>query len=207
MARREIGSVAEESLQEKQARSFRKARTEIAEHRNWFILLGAALLVVGALAIAFPFVSTIATKIYLGWLFLIGGVVQIAHCFSTQRWSQFFLNLLIGLLYIIAGGWLAFFPLTGILTLTVLLAVMFLVEGAIETIMAFRLRPQDGWAWLLLAGIVAALVGLLIVGGLPGTAVWAIGMLAGINMLSTGWAFLFLALRSQPAEAASQTPA
>jgi uncharacterized membrane protein HdeD (DUF308 family) len=166
----------------------------VAEHRVWFTILGILLIVLGIVAIAFPFLTTIAAKIFLGWLFLIGGVVQVIHAFSTQRWSEFLLDLLIGVLYVLVGGWLAFFPLTGIVTLTILLAVMFIIQGVLEFGMAFRMRPQQGWVWMLIAGIVAVLVGLLIIAELPSSAVWAIGLLVGINLIVSGCAYLLLPL-------------
>lgn len=166
----------------------------VAENRTWFMVLGILLIVLGIVAIAFPFLTTIAAKIFLGWLFLIGGIVQVVHAFSTQNWSAFFLNLLVGALYVLVGGWLAFFPLAGILALTVLLAAMFILEGVLECGMALRTRPHEGWVWMLIAGIIAILVGVLIAAELPSSAVWAIGLLVGINMISTGWAFVFLSL-------------
>jgi uncharacterized membrane protein HdeD (DUF308 family) len=190
-------------LRKEQMEVMHMAKENIAEHRSWFIALGVLLIVLGIVAIAFPFLSTIATKIFLGWLFIIGGVSQIVHSFSTQKWSQFFLNLLVGLLYLAAGAWLAFFPLTGILTLTIFLAVMFIFEGVLEAAMAFRMRPQDGWGWMLTAGIVAILAGILIMAQLPSSAIWAIGLLAGINIISTGFAYLFLALRAEDAKTAA----
>ena len=174
--------------------SIRDFRAVVSRHRTWFIVLGIVLVLLGAGAIVFPFITTIAAKIFLGWLFLIGGIVQVVHAFSTKAWSEFLLNLLIGLLYLVAGGWLAFFPLTGILTLTILLAFMFIFEGGMEAGMAFRMRPHEGWGWMLFAGIVAVLVGVLILAQLPSSATWAIGLLVGINMISTGWAYLFLAM-------------
>jgi len=165
----------------------------VAEHRTWFTVLGVVLVILGVLAIAFPFITTIAAKVFLGWLFLIGGVVQIVHAFSTQRWSEFFLDLLLGVLFVVAGGWLAFFPLTGIITLTIFLAALFVAEGILEIIMAFRLNPRTGWVWLLISGIIAIAAGVLIFAGLPSTAAWAIGLLVGINLLASGFAYLFLA--------------
>jgi uncharacterized membrane protein HdeD (DUF308 family) len=164
----------------------------ISENRTWFFILGILLIVLGAVAIAFPFLTTIATKIFVGWLFLIGGIVQIVHAFSTKGWSEFLLNLLMGVLFLIAGAWLAFFPLTGIVTLTIFLAAMFAIQGIIEISMALRMRPDDGWVWMLFAGIVALAVGILIVMDLPSSAAWAIGLLVGINLLMTGVAYLFL---------------
>ena len=164
-----------------------------AEHRGWFMFLGIALIVIGVVAILFPLASTIAAKLVIGWLFLIGGVIQVVHAFSTQRWGAFFLDLIIGILYVIVGGWLAFFPFTGIITLTILLAVLFIVEGVIEIGMGFRVRPAGGWVWLLISGIVAIVVGFLILAGLPSTATWAIGLLVGINLIFSGVSYLFLA--------------
>jgi uncharacterized membrane protein HdeD (DUF308 family) len=166
----------------------------VAENRTWFIILGALLIILGVVAIAFPFMTTIAAKVFFGWLFLIGGIIQIVHAFSTQKWSAFFLSLLVGALYVLAGGWLAFLPLTGILTLTIFLAAMFIVQGVLECGMAFRMRPREGWVWMLISGVIAIIVGAMIFGRLPSSAIWAIGLLVGINMISTGFAYLLLAL-------------
>jgi len=176
-------------------------RQQVAAHRGWFLALGLVLIVAGFAAIAFPLLSTIAVKIALGWVFLVGGAVMVVHAFSAARWRGLIWEVLLGLLYIIAGAYLAFFPLTGIITLTLLLAAMFLVEGALEVVMALRVRPHEGWGWLLLSGVIAAAVGLLIALGLPSSAAWAIGLLAGLNLISTGWGFLFLALAGRRASA------
>ena len=176
------------------ASASRSVQAAVAENRPWFMLLGLLLVLLGLVAIAFPFVTTIAAKTFLGWLFLIGRLVQVVHAFSTQKWSQFFLNGLIGTIYVIAGGWLAFFPLVGIIALTAFLAGMFVVQGFIEFSMAFRMRPQAGWVWMLISGTIAVVAGLLIFARLPSSAIWAIGLLVGVNMLSSGFAYLFLRL-------------
>jgi uncharacterized membrane protein HdeD (DUF308 family) len=167
----------------------------VGEYRVWFMSLGIALIALGTMAIIFPLATTIAVKLLLGWIILIGGVLQVVHAFSTQKWSAFFYNLLIGLLYVVGGGWLAFFPLTGIMTLTVMLALLFIIQGSLQAVLSFQLKPRDGWEWILLAGIVAILAGLMLISGLPGTAAWAIGFLAGISLISSGWAYLSIALR------------
>jgi uncharacterized membrane protein HdeD (DUF308 family) len=165
----------------------------VVENRTWFMVLGIALVILGIVAIIFPFMTTIAAKIFLGWLFLIGGVVEVIHAFSTQKWSAFFLNLLIGVLYVVVGAYLAFLPLSGILTLTIVLAALFIAEGVLQVIMAFRVRGHGGWGWMLFSGVVAIAVGIMIWANLPSSAVWAIGLLVGVNMITSGWAFIFLA--------------
>ncbi len=176
-----------------------EVRRQVAEHWGWFLALGIVLLIAGVAAIAFPLLSTVAVKIALGWAFLLGGLLMVVHAFSASQWRGFLWEILLGLLYVVAGGYLAFFPLTGIITLTILLAAMFLVEGGLEVIMALRVRPHEGWGWLLFSGLVAVAAGALIALGLPSSAAWALGLLAGINLLSTGWGFLFLALAGRRA--------
>lgn len=169
-----------------------EGRRYVAGHWGWFLTLGILFIIGGIAAIAFPLLSTIATKVALGWIFMIGGVLLIVHAFSVKGWRGFLWSLLIGILYLVAGGWLAFFPFTGIITLTILLAAMFLAEGVLEVVMALRVRPHEGWGWLLLSGIVAIAVGLMIGANLPSSAGWAIGLLTGINLISTGWGFVFI---------------
>jgi uncharacterized membrane protein HdeD (DUF308 family) len=139
----------------------------------------------------------------LGWLFLIGGVLLVIHAFSAQGWRGFLWSLLIGILYLVAGGYLAFFPLTGLLTLALLLVILFAAEGIFEIIMAFRVRPHEGWGFLLLSGIAALAVAVLIALDLPGSATWALGLLVGINLLFSGWSYVFLALAGKRAHESS----
>jgi uncharacterized membrane protein HdeD (DUF308 family) len=183
-----------------------ETRRLIAEKWGRFLALGIALIVAGLAAIAFPLLGTIAVKIMLGWLFLIGGVLMIMHAFQAPGWQGFFWELLVGILYAVAGAYLAFFPLTGLLTLAILLAVMFIIEGVFEVMQAFRVRPHEGWGFLLLSGIAALAVGVLITLSLPSSAEWALGLLAGINLLFSGWSYVFLALAGRRAhESAAAT--
>ena len=180
-----------------------EGKRQVAEHWGWFLGLGIFLILAGLAAIAFPLLSTIATKIALGWIFLAAGALVVLHAFSIKQWSGFLWSLLVGVLYVIAGGWLAFFPFTGIITLTLLLAALFLAEGVLEVIMAVRVRPHEGWVWLLLSGLVAVAVGIMIAAQLPSSAAWAIGLLTGINLLMTGVSFTALALAGRRGGSAS----
>lgn len=171
-----------------------ETRRDVARHWGWFLALGILLVVVGMAAIVFPLVSTIAAKIALGWILLIAGIGEVVHSFYVKRWAGFLWNLLIGLLYVAVGIWLAFFPLTGILSLTIVLAALFIADGIMEIAMGFRVRPHEGWGWLVFSGIIAIAAGLLIVFNLPSSAVWALGLVAGVRLLVSGWSFIFLAM-------------
>ena len=171
---------------------------QIAEHWVWYLILGIVLLLGGIAAIAFPFLSTVAAKLALGWIFLFAGVMTVVHGFSAGNWRGFLWNLLIGILYVVAGGYLVFFPLAGIVTLTMIIAVLFLADGILEIIMAYRLRPHSGWGWVLASGVAALIAGVLIASQLPSSATWVIGFLVGIKMIMAGWSYIALALGSHP---------
>lgn len=187
--------------------AIRETRETVSRHWGWFLALGIALIIAGIVAIAFPFVSTVAAKIALGWIFLACGIVMILHAFSVPQWRGFLYELALGVLYLVAGGWLAFFPFTGIITLTILLAALFLVEGVLEVMTAFRVRPHDSWGWMLLSGLVAIAAGVLIAMQLPSSATWAIGLLAGVNLLSSGIGFAAVALAGRQTGHGTAVPA
>ena len=98
------------------------------------------------------------------------------------------------LLYLAGGFILITSPATGIITLTLLLIVLFVADGILETILAFKLRPAKGWAWILVSGIVSLIVGALIWAKFPSSALWAIGLLVGVNLMFSGFSFLSLAM-------------
>jgi uncharacterized membrane protein HdeD (DUF308 family) len=81
-------------------------------------------------------------------------------------------------------------------TLTLVVALLFLADGILEIIMAYRLRPHSGWGWVLASGVAALIAGVLIASQLPSSATWVLGVLVGIKMIMTGWSFIALALGS-----------
>jgi uncharacterized membrane protein HdeD (DUF308 family) len=184
-----------------------EVESQIAAHWVWYLILGIALLLGGMAAIAFPILSTITAKLALGWIFLFAGAVAIAHGFLAGNWPGFFWNLLIGILYVAAGAYLLLLPLAGIVTLTMVVAALFLADGILEIMMAFRLRPHHSWGWVLASGVAALIAGALIWSHLPSSATWVIGVLVGIKMIMAGWSFIALALGSHEQSSTSMRPA
>ena len=147
----------------------------------------------GAAAIAMPLLAALAVELLLGWLLVIGGIAQAFHAFGQKQWGGFLWQLLMGVLYLVVGGMLLIEPLRGVLTLTFLLAVFFVVEGILRIILSLRLRPVQNWGWMLVSGLVTLVLGALIWANWPSAAVWAIGMLVGIDMIFGGWSLIMLA--------------
>jgi len=165
----------------------------VRESRGLFIAVGVLLLIIGVGAIIFPLVSTLSATLLIGAVLVIGGLVHIFHAFGAKGWGGFAWEVVIGILEAVFGLILLAFPLAGSVALTLFLAAMFLVEGVVRTVFAFQMRPETGWIWALISGIASIIVGILLWSGLPSTALWAIGLLVGINFIMAGWSSIMLA--------------
>ena len=164
----------------------------IRDNRGWFRGLGIALLVAGFVAVLFPLVASIATKVMIGWIMLIAGGINLWHAFQTRTWSSTLWNAAVGLLSLAVGVYLAFFPLTGLIGITVLLGLTFAMQGVLEILIGLQNRDRKGWGWLAGSGAVSVVLGALLLFGLPGTAAWALGMLVGIHFITSDASLLAL---------------
>jgi uncharacterized membrane protein HdeD (DUF308 family) len=186
-----------------------RAQVEGAVSRHWglFLFEGIVLLILGTLAILAPVVASVAATVFFGWLLLISGIVGLITTFRARQAPGFWWSLLSALLGIIAGGLLLVWPVQGTLSLTAVLIAFLAVDGVITVFYALehRNRASGNWAWMLFSGAMDVLLGLLLFFGLPGTALWALGLLIGINMLFGGWSLIFMALHARPKSAAPAT--
>ena len=163
------------------------------ESRGLLVFLGIVLVVAGIAAICMPLVSSVAVELLIGWILLVSGLMQVIYSFSSRRWGRFFMRLLAGLLYLVVGLMLVVHPLRGVLTLTFLLGMLFILEGVCKIVASIGNRAMPRWGSLLLSGILALIIGVIIWNGWPSSAAWAIGLLVGINVLFRGWALIALA--------------
>ncbi len=170
----------------------------IAKNRKWFTFLGIALIVAGVLSIIFPFAGGLAVAVWVAIALIISGVASIVHAFSVRQWQGFLIGLLIGLLYLAAGIILWLDPIGGVITLTVFLAAVMFVDGILRCIMAFQLRPIEGWGLMLAGGILGIIVAVMIWRQLPVSATWVMGLLLGVNLIFSGFAFTGLAKSARP---------
>lgn len=171
------------------------------DHWLWFVIEGVVLVILGALAIVVPPLATLGVTIFLGWLFLISGVVGLVMTFMTRGAPGFWWSLVSGILGVIAGLVLLVYPLTGALSLTLVVTAFFIVEGVASIMYALEHRKvlSGRWGWMLASGIVDLILAAIILAGFPGTALWAIGLLVGINMLFGGASLIGLGLAARSA--------
>ncbi|WP_458791010.1 HdeD family acid-resistance protein [Yoonia sp. MH D7] len=154
---------------------------------------GYVMIALGILAILFPLVFSIAAKAVLGWIFLLTGAVMLYHAFGSKGWQSALWSGVIALMHLALGVYLSFFALTGLIGLTLIVGLAFLLQGIFEGMIAAQHRPRKGWGWLAFNGAASLVMGVLLISGLPSTALWAIGLLLGINFLTSGIAFVALA--------------
>jgi len=168
-------------------------------HWKFFLVEGIVLLIMGAIAVCVPPIATVAVEVFIGWIILLSGVLGLVMTFQTRGSPGFSWSLLSALLGIIVGIVLLAWPLSGVLSLTVMLTIFLALEGiaSIMYAMARRRERTSRWELMLVSGIVDLILAGLILAGLPGTAAWAIGLIVGINMLFGGVALIALALQAR----------
>ena len=170
-------------------------------HEHWllFLIEGIVLVVLGMLAIVVPVVATIAVAILIGWLFLISGVVGLVTTFMARHAPGFWWSLVSAVLGIAAGIVLLGWPISGAVSLTLLLIVFFVIEGVASIMYALEHKKEltGRWAWMLVSGIIDLILAVIILAGLPETATWALGLLVGINMLFGGTSMIAIALHAR----------
>lgn len=160
---------------------------------HWLLGTGVFTILLGIAAILLPFIAALTIEALLAAIFIIAGVAHILHAFQCRQTKGLVLRLLAGVLYGLIGIILLAFPLQGVLTLTLLLAILFMIAGSFKIALALYLNPLPSWGWLLFSGIISAFLGILIWTGLPGTVKWAIGLLVGIELLFSGWSMIMFA--------------
>ena len=168
---------------------------ELKRRKLWVIGIGACLSILGLLAVSMPFMASVAIETLIGWLMMTVGLAQAVNVYrASKNGEKPYLKFLWALLAIATGIILLAKPMAGVVTLTMLLSVYFVLEGAFKVLMAFQLRPLSGWGWMLTSGLMALVLSGLIWSDFFAAA-WAVGLIVGINMLFTGSSFIVLGWR------------
>ncbi|MGA9471729.1 MAG: DUF308 domain-containing protein [Terriglobales bacterium] len=164
---------------------------------GWSVLMSILMIVAGILASLLPFVAGIAVNVFVGWMLIFSGGALVVFAWHTRGAGGVVWELLLAGLYLFIGGFILFRPLLGLASLTLALSIYLLVEAALEFALAFRLRSERGWGWLLFDGIITLILAFLIWRTWPSSSEWAIGTLVGISILLSGISRLMLSLAAR----------
>lgn len=160
------------------------------------------MIVLGLLAITLPFATGIAISVLLGVLVAFCGVAYLAYAFAARGAGSFLWRVIVGVLYVIGGVYLVIHPALSLVSLTLLLAAIFLVEGISELAAYSAVRALPGSGWILFNGIATILLSFLIWRGWPSSSIWVLGTLVGINLIMSGLSGLFVATTAHKVSAA-----
>jgi uncharacterized membrane protein HdeD (DUF308 family) len=170
-------------------------------HAHWkfFLIEGLVLVILGMVAVCVPPLATVTVELLIGWLILLSGVLGLVMTFQTRGSPGFAWSLLSAVFGILVGIVLLTWPLSGVLSLTVMLTVFLALEGLVSIMysLAHRRESSSRWELMLVSGVVDLILAGLILAGLPGTAAWAIGLIVGINLLFGGVALIAIALQAK----------
>jgi uncharacterized membrane protein HdeD (DUF308 family) len=151
------------------------------------------MIVLGFIAIVFPFFATIATTLMFGWIFIFAGIAQIAYAFQSRVTGQVVWKLILGFLYFLAGIFVMVNPLEGAFAFTLVLGITIFMQGVIQVSLAFQMRRiSPHWGWMLVSGISGIIFGIFVWSTSPFSAAWLIGILIGTNLLFDGMWMLTL---------------
>lgn len=161
-------------------------REKVKRHSFWYILQSVLMIVAGILALVFPIISSVAIVIFLGWLLIFSGVLQAFSLIDARHVPHFWLQLVSVVLSVLVGILFLRNPGAGLLTLTLLLIVFFMVEGISKIIFSLTIRPFPNWGWVFASGVVGILLAFYLWANTPVTAIWLLGVLLGIELISEG---------------------
>jgi len=184
---------------------FKKIQAAVATslHQHWGLFLseGIILVILGIIALALPAMATFAFAIVIGWVVLLSGIVGLISTFRMRGAPGFWWSLFSAALGIAAGAILLAWPLSGVFSLTLVLTLFLLFEGIASIMLALhhRRHASGNWGMLLASGIIDLILAAFIFLGLPGTAVWILGLVVGVNMLFGGFALISMAWHARSA--------
>jgi uncharacterized membrane protein HdeD (DUF308 family) len=171
----------------------------IHQHRVLFLVEGIVLTLLGALAILLPAAGSLAATLIFGWILLLSGGMGLVATIRARHAPGFAWSLLSAFIGLVAGGLLLAQPVQGILSLTAVLIAFLIAEGVVSIFYATEHRKgfSAGWGWMLASGFLDLVLAVILLAGLPGTAVWALGVLLGVNLIFGGTALISMALQAR----------
>jgi len=159
---------------------------------KWFRGMGIGTLVIGILAVILPHIATLTVQMLVAVILILSGILHIAHAFTVRKWLNITWELLFAILVLFTGLLFMAYHMSGAFALTVMLGLFFLILGIIQILSAMTWRQRPGWGWMLTGGVLSIILGIIVITGLPGTALWSIGLILGIDLIFSGFTLIMI---------------
>lgn len=160
--------------------------------RRTLTVLGVALAILGIVALTLPLMTGLAITVAVGILIVAAGVSRMLFALKASSWGEGIVESLLALLGLVCGGYLMARPALGLGVLTWVLAAYLTFDGLLEIILAWRIRPVEGWGWFFASGALSLLLGILLWVQFPFSGTWAVGILVGVKLLVSGFSLVGL---------------
>ena len=180
---------------------------DLKKNWGWMLALGIIFVILGFIGLGMQIALTLASVFFLGILLLIGAGAQIVDAFMCKGWKSIVWHVLTAILYVLAGVMIIINPLIASIVFTLALGFIILVVGITRIVMAFHIKGMKGWGWPLVSGIISSLLGILIIAQWPISGLWVIGLFVAIEMILSGWSYIFVALAARQAKTGGSVPA
>ena len=172
----------------------RSADGKLGRSWTWWVIAGLLAILGGIYAFFNPVAASLTVTVFAGLMFLVLGIVQIITAIQMREHGGFVWQLLLGILTALTGVLLLTNPLAGMVALSVVVGAAFFGIGVAKVLLGLKIRPRDGWGWVVLSGAISLLLAALIFGDFPRSAITILGILLAVELLSTGFTFLFCGL-------------
>jgi len=169
----------------------------IKQYWGWFLALGILLMIIGIAAIVYSVSVTLVVMMTFGILLVVSGIAQCLLSFFARAWRGFLLSFLLGILNLVVGGWIITQPAMAALVLTLIIGIFLLITGVSRFILAFMTSEHINAFWFVLSGLIAIVLGVLILMHWPATGFWVIGLFIGIELMLTGWSLIGVSIASR----------
>jgi uncharacterized membrane protein HdeD (DUF308 family) len=164
---------------------------------GWIVALGVFFVIAGIIALGSVFLATIVSVLWVGVMMLVAGIMEIVSAFQMKTWGRFFLWILLGVLYAVAGFLVFDNPLLAAATLTLLLGAALIASGLVRIYLAFQMQQRAPWGWVAFSGALTTLLGIIILIHWPLSSLYVLGLFLGIDLIfaGVGWISMGMALR------------
>jgi uncharacterized membrane protein HdeD (DUF308 family) len=174
------------------ASPFEEARDAVRKTSGWTLFGGILMLIFGITAITMPLVTTLATVLVLGWVFILVGITNMVRSFQDREGTGRIIELAMGLAYVAVGAMVLQNPAAGAISFTLFFAAILLFHSAVEVLLSIRVKPARGWGWALFSGVLGGLLAIMIITRMPVSAAWIIGVWVGVKLIFSGWTLIAL---------------
>jgi uncharacterized membrane protein HdeD (DUF308 family) len=179
-----------DSVANSSPRSFGSAIHALHGKWGWIVALGALFVLAGFVALGSVVLATVVSVTYVGFMMVLAGVFEIVSAFQMKTWGKFFLWVVLGVLYALAGMFTIEFPLLVAGGLTLILGAALIATGIVRIVLAFQMQGNAPWGWVAASGVITTLLGIMILAHWPAASLYILGTFLGIDLLFAGFGWI-----------------